>query len=117
MSYEKSIGIENRRSQRLTLHIPVRVRWTPPHEPPIAEDTVTLVVNAHGALISLAMRVKPGTRVYVKNPALALDKECRIVRVQEIPHGKSEVAVEFMQPDSKFWGPQYVPAGAKEFGS
>jgi hypothetical protein len=50
-----------RRSQRVLLRLPIQVRWTPPGETAISEETTTLVVNAHGALIVLAMKVKAGS--------------------------------------------------------
>jgi len=98
-----------RRSRRVVLRVPIQVRWTPPGDSAITEDTVTLVVNAHGALISLAMRVKPGARIFVRYSAAAQDKECRVVRVQEKLQGKSEVGVEFLRPDQKFWGLEFPP--------
>jgi hypothetical protein len=110
-------GIEMRRSQRVALRLAVQVRWTPPGEPVISEETVTLVVNAHGGLILLAMRVKAGNRVFVKNSALKMDKECRVVRVQEKAQGKNEVALEFLRPDPKFWGLEFPPDDWKQAGA
>jgi hypothetical protein len=98
-----------RRSQRVLLRVPIQVRWTPPGDVAITEDTTTLVVNAHGALIVLAMKVKAGARIFVRNWALAGDKECRVVRVQDRLEGKSEVGVEFLRPDAKFWGLEFPP--------
>jgi len=37
------------------------------------------------------------------------DRECRVVRVQEKPQGKSEVGVEFLRADAKFWGLEFPP--------
>jgi hypothetical protein len=48
---------EMRRSKRVLLRVAIQVRWTPAGDSAITEDTTTLVVNAHGALISLAMKV------------------------------------------------------------
>jgi len=101
--------IEMRRSQRVALRLPIHVRWTPQGDLAITEETVTLVVNAHGALIALAMKVKAGSRIFVRNSAVAGDKECRVVRVQEKPQGKSEVGVEFLRADAKFWGLEFPP--------
>ena len=63
MNDEESSGIEMRRSQRVVLRLPIQVRWTPQGDSAITEETVTLVVNAHGALISLAMKVKAGSHI------------------------------------------------------
>jgi PilZ domain len=109
MNDQLTNGIEMRRSKRVALRLPIQVRWTPPGDMAITEETTTLVVNAHGALISLAMRVKPGTRIFVRNRAVADDKECRVVRIQEKHEGKSEVGMEFLRPDAKFWGLEFPP--------
>jgi PilZ domain len=109
MNDQLTNGIEMRRSKRVVLRLPIQVRWTPPGDIAITEETTTLVVNAHGALISLAMKVKPGTRIFVRNRAVADDKECRVVRIQEKHAGKSEVGVEFLRPDAKFWGLEFPP--------
>ncbi len=98
-----------RRSQRVLLRLPIQVRWTPPGETAIAEETTTLVVNAHGALIVLGMKVKAGARIFVRNSALAQDKECRVVRVSGRVENKNEVGVEFLRPDAKFWGLEFPP--------
>jgi hypothetical protein len=111
MSESIHSGIEMRRSQRVALRVPIQVRWTPPGEPVIAEETTTLVVNAHGALIVLAMKAKAGARIFVKNRALVKeqDRECRIVRVSERIEGKHEAAIEFLRPDARFWGLEFPP--------
>jgi hypothetical protein len=70
-------------------------------------------VNAHGALISLAMKVKPGVRIFVRNRAVVEQKECRVVRIQEKHEGKSEVGVEFLRPDAKFWSSSLSPTPAR----
>ena len=104
-----SSGNEMRRSQRVLLRLPIQVRWTPPGEPAISEETTTLVVNAHGALIALAMKVKAGARIFVRNTVQAEDKECRVVRVSGRVDNKHEVGVEFLRPDAKFWGLEFPP--------
>src|SRR5260370_9996259 len=81
-------GIEVRRSSRVMLRLAIQVRWTPAGDSAITEDTTTLVVNAHGALISLAMKVKPGARVFVRHLAVVADKECRVVRAPQSHEAK-----------------------------
>jgi len=109
VSENLSSGIDMRRSQRVLLRLPIQVRWTPPGETAISEETTTLVVNAHGALIVLAMKVKAGARIFIRNSALAQDKECRVVRVSGRVENKHEVGVEFLRPDAKFWGLEFPP--------
>lgn len=114
VSEQLPTGIEMRRSKRVLLQLPTQVRWTPPGESAISENTITTVVNAHGALLSLATKVKIGARVFVRNLALGEDRECRVVRDGEKPHGKNEVGLEFVRADAKFWGLEFPPDNWKE---
>src|SRR5258708_39662435 len=94
-------GIEMRRSRRVMVRLAIQVRWTPAGDSAITENTTTLVVNAHAALISLAMKVKPGARSFVRNRAVAEDKEWRGVLLQEQQEGKSGAGVDFLLPTAK----------------
>jgi hypothetical protein len=109
VSHTTTNWAEMRRSQRVALRVAIQVRWTPPGDLAISEDTATLVVNAHGGLILLAMKVKAGARIFVRNLSSGKDKECRVVRVQEKSGTKSEVGVEFLRVDPKFWGLELPP--------
>jgi len=98
-----------RRNKRLLLRVVIQVRWTPAGDSAITEDTTTLVVNAHRALISLVMKVRPGARIFARKRSIVEDKQCRVVRIQEKHEGKSEVGVEFLRPDAKFWRLEFPP--------
>jgi hypothetical protein len=95
LTNESRKWMESRCSRRVSLHIPVQARWKPEAQEPISEDTNTLVVNAHGALIALAMRVRVGSHVLLRNCNTARNQECRGVHVREMPHGKNEVGIAF----------------------
>src|SRR6266851_6270395 len=84
-----------RRSQRVLLRIPIQVKGFPEDGIPITEDTATVEVNAHGALIALAMRVRPGQKLVLRNWATAKEQECRVVHVREKPIGKNEIGIAF----------------------
>jgi len=58
---------EARRSQRIVLSLPVVVQADSADQRPLRELTHTLVVNAHGALIALTMRVAIGHRLLLEN--------------------------------------------------
>jgi hypothetical protein len=100
---------DKRRTQRLLLQIPIQVRAQFEGDEPITEETNTLVVNADGALIGLAMRVKPGQKVLLRNWSSAKEQECRVVHVRTKPIGKNEVGVAFPSPMPKFWGVAFPP--------
>lgn len=98
-----------RRTQRVHLQIPLQVRAQFPGDEPITEDTTTLEINAHGGLLALAMRVRPGQKLILRNWATATEQECRVVHVREKPIGKNEVGVSFPFAMPKFWNVQFPP--------
>ena len=101
---------EARRTQRVHLQIQLQVRGQfPGSNEPIAEDTTTLEVNAHGGLLALAMRVRPGQKLILRNWATATEQECRVVHVREKPIGKNEVGVAIPFAMPKFWNEQFPP--------
>jgi hypothetical protein len=100
---------DSRRSQRVLLRVPILVTAPVRGEPPLTEDTFTLVVNAHGALISLAMRVQPGQRITLRNWGTAKDQDCRVVHVKPNPFGKNEVGIAFLVPNPHFWNLEFPP--------
>lgn len=101
---------EKRRTQRVLLQISILVRAHFEGDTPLTEETNTLIVNADGALISLAMRVKPGQRLILKNWSTAKEQDCRVVHVREKPLGKNEVGIAFPIPMPKFWGLTFPPS-------
>jgi hypothetical protein len=106
---------EARRSQRVLLRIPIQVKGFPEDGIPIAEDTTTVEVNAHGALIVLAMRVRPGQKLVLRNWGTAKDQDCRVVRIKEIHDAKNEVGIAFSFPNPKFWNIDFPPEDWKPF--
>jgi len=76
---------------------------------PLREETQTLVVNAHGALITLAAKVTPGQTLILRNPVTGEEQECRVVHIGNRLAEKTEVGIEFMQPAPKFWRIAFPP--------
>ena len=108
---EKSpgIGSEARRTQRVLLRVPILVRAQFADDAPIDEETTTLEVNAHGGLIALAMKVRPGQKLVLRNWATAKEQECRVVHLREKPIGKNEVGIAFPFAMPKFWNIDFPP--------
>ena len=100
---------DSRRSQRILLQIPILVRAQFEDDLPIKEDTHTVEVNAHGGLILLAMKVRAGQKLVLRNWSTAKEQECRVVHVREIPGGKNEVGVAFPYAMPRFWHVQFPP--------
>jgi hypothetical protein len=102
--------VNNRRSQRVVLRLPVVVRQqSEGNEDPCVEKSQTLVVNAQGALIVLAMRVRLAQRLVLQNPTSGKEQSCRVVHVGERQSNTSEIGVEFLEPAPHFWNIDFPP--------
>jgi hypothetical protein len=98
-----------RRSMRVLLSVPIRVKGRTAAEEDFEEQTRTLVVNAHGALISLLAPVAPNQAVTIANKATNEWRECRIVHVGTQSGGKMQVGIEFVKPSPSFWQIDFPP--------
>jgi hypothetical protein len=102
--------LRKRRSQRIDLSVPVVVYRPPRAGQQFCESTQTLVVSAHGALVTLTGMVAPKQRLLVQNTDSGELQECHVVYVKTELAGPTRVAVEFAQPAPKFWRIAYPPA-------
>jgi len=98
-----------RRSMRVLLSVPITVSGKSPDNKIFIEDTRTLVVNAHGALISLAAPVVADQKVTVSNKATHQTLECRVVYVGSQQAGKAQMGIEFVKPSPTFWQVDFPP--------
>ena len=101
---------KNRRSERLNLQVPVLVYRRPAEGPQFYETTHTITISAHGALIPLTELVARRQLLWVQNTNTGEQKECRVVSIQTLPRGLSNIAVEFTRPVPTFWRVAYPPA-------
>ena len=106
---------DRRRTQRVLLRIPISVRAEFEGDAPITEDTTTLVVNAHGVSIALAMKLRPGQKIVLRNWDTAKEQECRVVHTRARPGGKNEVGITFVSPMPKFWNIDFPPPDWKPY--
>jgi len=98
-----------RRSMRVLLSVPIEVRGKDKEQKDFTEETRTLVVNAHGALISLGARVTPGQTVTVSNRSTRKEMECRVVHLGNASAGKIQTGIEFVTPCGPFWQIDFPP--------
>jgi len=99
-----------RRSQRVCLRLPVTVLREGPGTNVASEETHTLMVNAHGALVQLALTVEVGQLLGIKNTQTMEELVCRVVHLGPEHPGKREVGVEFEVPAPRFWRIAFPPA-------
>jgi hypothetical protein len=104
-----SLETGRRRSMRVLLSIPIEVAGKSANGEECKEDTRTLVVNAHGALIALAAAVAAGQSVNLTNRATRDSRECRIVYLGNANGGKVQMGIEFTEPSATFWHVDFPP--------
>lgn len=98
-----------RRSMRVLLSLPIVVTGKNHRNEDFQEETKTLVVNAHGALIALAAPVAPGQQIALQNKATHESRACRVVHVGNANAGKIQLGIEFLQPSPTFWQIDFPP--------
>jgi hypothetical protein len=92
-----------RRSQRVLLDLPLVIRGELEDKRSFEEQTFTLTVSAHGALVLLATKVALGQRVVLMNPKTWDEREGRVAYQGLSYAGLAQVGIEFAQPAPEFW--------------
>ena len=98
-----------RRSQRVLMQVAVRVRGKDSQGQTFAEETDTLAINAHGALVPLLVRVTSGSTVHLQHKRTMEEQECHVVFLGPVRSGKCEVGLEFITPCPSFWRVAFPP--------
>ena len=106
---------ERRRSQRLLRHLPILVKGNLETKGPFTEPTRTVVINAHGALITLITRAALGQELTLTNVDTQEEQECRVVYLGTKEAGRTEVGIAFHHPTPKFWGIAAPPDDWRRF--
>lgn len=99
-----------RRSQRVCLSVPILVIKGGPTSSPSAEETRTLIVSAHGALIVMRQPARAGDLLTIRHTKTLEELVCRVVNVGPDQSGKREIGVEFEHPAPRFWRIAFPPA-------
>src|ERR1700691_2433316 len=101
-------GIERRRSPHLLRDVPLIVRGESAEHRGFHEETFTISISNHGALMLLASEVSAGQRLVLVNPATSGTIECRVARLGSLYGGLAQVGIEFAHPAPWFWsGPMH----------
>jgi hypothetical protein len=104
-----SLDAGRRRSMRVLLSIPIQISGKCSDGQEFKEDSRTLVVNAHGALIALAAAVAAGQNISLTNRSTRDSRECRIVYLGNASAGKVQMGIEFLEPSATFWHVDFPP--------
>ena len=108
---------ERRRSQRLHHIMPLLIRGDSAEGKTFWEDTFTLSISAHGALVVLEAEVTLGQSLLLMNPENWDERKVRVARVARVASFDGRVAqvgIEFEEPGFKFWPVGAPPRGASK---
>jgi hypothetical protein len=94
---------ERRRSPRSLLDMPLVVRGLSVEKKRFREETSTISVNAHGALIALSTRVVIGQTLVLMDPQNRDERDGRVARFCSRDASVDQVCVEFARPAPEFW--------------
>lgn len=94
---------ERRRSERRPLALPMSVRGVSLDSKSFQEETFTLSVSAHGALLALATTVTLGQTLFLRNPQTQDEAGAWVTRFGVPRGGLAQVGIEFVRPDADFW--------------
>jgi hypothetical protein len=108
--------VAQRRSQRLLLRVLVLAERRSNGGVSKQEDTETLAVNAHGALILLTPPVEENEQLSLKNKKTGEEQQCRVVYLGTTETGRIQAGVEFLTPSPKFWRIVFPPEDWASFG-
>ena len=103
------LAANRRRSQRVLMKLPVRVSGQGSGALHFEEDTYTLAISEHGALVAIAAAVYRGQRFTLSNMQTKAALECVVVHVDKTPGEQTRVGVEFMLPNQTFWRVAFPP--------
>jgi hypothetical protein len=102
--------MNRRRSQRVILSVAVTVRSEAgSRQASLDEETRTLIVNTHGALIAIAGKVEKGQTLQLTNHVTQEEQLCNVVHVGPMSEGKAQIGVEFKSAAPDFWHIAFPP--------
>jgi hypothetical protein len=101
---------ERRHTPRIELRTPIYVYGHPQNREPFHEETISLIVNSHGALLLMTNKVKAGQNLLLTNLATRREQACRVVHSSTKRLRRHQVAVAFTEAAPAFWSlPQELP--------
>ena len=104
-----STAMNQRRSERVLLQVRIVVDTTIEGGRHVRLDAFTLVVNAHGGLLEMSLKVPKGHKLLLTNPNLGTQELCHVVAVRGSDDGHFAIAFEFDNPSPQFWPITFPP--------
>jgi len=101
--------LARRRSQRVLMQVAVRIRGEDSQGKTVEEETETLAINVHGALVLLKSRFTSGCKVFLQHKRTQEEQECHVAFLGPVRSGKAELGLEFSAPRPGFWRVAFPP--------
>lgn len=98
-----------RRSQRVLMQVSVKIRGNDTEGRKFEEETSTLAINAHGALVLLQARITSGSKIHLQHNGTREEQECHVAFLGPVRSGKAEVGLEFSEARPGFWRVAFPP--------
>ncbi|HVO56158.1 MAG TPA: hypothetical protein VMT51_00530 [Dongiaceae bacterium] len=98
-----------RRSQRIYLSVRITVSGVLNDGVKFQEETSTLLVNSHGALIVLGTRMRDSQALMLRNSTTNRECRCRVVETVAEREGRFEIAIELTEAVPNFWPVVFPP--------
>ncbi len=113
---------KDRRSSRVFMRLRVVVAGKDRDRKRFREACETVVISAHGALLTLKRSVDDDAQLVVTNPFTQEEQECRVVYLGDDSGEGQRVGIEFLTPAPHFWGveftqPDWSPVPARRPGN
>ncbi|HKI13001.1 MAG TPA: TonB family protein [Candidatus Acidoferrum sp.] len=110
------------RPQPVALEVPVTVNGARTVEgsdkrEPFSENTKTVLVFSHGAVIRLASTLAPGQLIFLTNEKTKKEVVCQVIKSKNYRSVTGYVELQFTEPATGFWGMRFpadrlVPAAS-----
>jgi hypothetical protein len=91
------------------MQVAVRIRGEDVQGKNIEEETETLAINAHGALVLMKARLTSGSKVFLQHNRTQEEQECHVAFLGPVRAGKAEIGLEFSSPRPAFWRVAFPP--------
>jgi len=101
--------LHQRRGHRVMLTISILVTGTHDDGRRFSEESHTVVLNPHGAMILLAEIVKPGQQLKIRHIMSGETRECTVADVGQKRDNKREVGIELLDSAAQFWHVAFPP--------
>src|ERR1700704_6991143 len=103
---------ERRRTVRVMLTVPLRVRGKTEIGEKFSIQALSHSVSLHGASIELELGVVLGEILELQNEITREKVEGKVVSIRRARDGKKHVAIEFLSDEANFWHMAFPIPGA-----